>query len=136
MTTPSRPPLFRKVDCLRLPVPDPDAGLTFYQKRLGHELIWRTATQAGLRLPDTDAELVLQTERPAPEVDLLVASVEEAVAVLLDAGGRVVRAPFDIRIGRCAVVQDPWGNHLTLLDMSKGALVTDADGNVVDPPEP
>jgi hypothetical protein len=44
-------------------------------------------------------------------------------------------APFDLRIGRCAVVQDPWGNQLTILDMSKGALVTDADGKVIGPPE-
>jgi predicted enzyme related to lactoylglutathione lyase len=135
MPAESRPPLFRKVDCLRLPVPDLDAGLAFYQDRLGHELIRRTATQAGLRLPAMDAELVLQTEQSAPEVDLLVTSVEEAVAALLEAGGRVVVPPFDIRIGRCATVEDPWGNRLTLLDMSKGSLVTDAFGNVIDPPE-
>lgn len=130
-----RSPVFRKVDCLRIPVPDLDAGLAFYRDRLGHELIWRTATQAGLRLPESEAELVLQTERPQPEVDLLVASVVEAVALLVDAGGQIVVPPFDIRIGRCAVVQDPWGNHLTVLDMSKGALVADADGNVIGPPE-
>jgi lactoylglutathione lyase len=129
-------PLFRKVDCLRLPVPNLDAGLAFYQQRLGHELIWRTATQVGLRLPDTDAELVLQTEQPGPEVDLLVRSVEKAVAALLEAGGRVIVPAFDIRIGRCAVVEDPWGNRLTVLDVTKGSLVTDAFGNVIDPPEP
>jgi lactoylglutathione lyase len=105
----SRPPLFRKIDCPRLPVPDLDAGFSFYRKQLGHELIRRTATQAGLRLPDTDSELVLQVEQPTPEVDLLVTSVEEAVAVLVGAGGRVVVPAFDIQIGRCAKVEDPWG---------------------------
>jgi hypothetical protein len=44
----------------------------------------------------------------------------------------VVVPPFDIRIGRCAVICDPWGNRLVVLDMSKGPLVTDADGNVID----
>ena len=135
LTSHSRSPLFRKIDCLQVPVPDLDAGLAFYRDGLGHDLLWRTPTQAGLRLPDTDAELVLQTERPAPEVDLLVATVEAAVAQLIEAGGRIVVPPFDIRIGRCAVVQDPFGNRLTLLDMSKGALVTDVDGNVIEPPE-
>ncbi len=43
-----------------------------------------------------------------------------------------VQAPFDIAIGRCAVVRDPFGNVLVVLDMSKGALHTDAGGNVVD----
>jgi hypothetical protein len=38
--------------------------------------------------------------------------------------------PFDIQIGRCMVVQDPWGTQLVLLDASKGLLVTDAAGNV------
>jgi lactoylglutathione lyase len=36
------------------------------------------------------------------------------------AGGEPVVAPFDIAIGRCARVRDPFGNELTLLDQSKG----------------
>lgn len=78
MTARSHEPVFRKIDCLQVPVPDLDAGLAFYRDRLGHELLWRTASQAGLRLPDTDAELVLQVERAAPDVNLLVASVADA----------------------------------------------------------
>jgi len=39
--------------------------------------------------------------------------------------------PFDIPIGRCAVVNDPWGNRLVLLDVGKGSLVTDGDGRVL-----
>ena len=83
-------PLFRKVDCLQIPVPDLDSGLAFYRDRLGHELIWRTETAAGLRMPDTDAELVIQTEREDIEVDLLVASAGDAAAAFVEAGGSVV----------------------------------------------
>ena len=50
-------PLFQKVDCVRLYVPDLDAGLAFYRDRLGHELIWRTGKQAGLRLPGDVTEM-------------------------------------------------------------------------------
>ena len=114
-------PLIRKVDCVQLPVVDLDAGVAFYG-RLGHEVIWRRATSVGLRLPDTDAELVLQSERPEPETDLLVESADAAVERFVAAGGSVVVAPFDIEIGRCAVVADPWGNRLVLLDLSKGPL--------------
>ena len=124
-------PLFRKLDCLRVPVPDIESGLAFYRDRLGHELVWRTETQAGLRMPETDAEIVIQTERPELEPNLLVASGDEAAQRIVQAGGSVLAEPFDIQIGRCAVVQDPWGNRLVLLDMSKGALVTDAGANVV-----
>jgi predicted enzyme related to lactoylglutathione lyase len=120
----------RKVDCVRLPVPDLDRGLAFYRDRLGHELLWRSDTAAGLRLADSDTELVLQTERPQPEVDLLVDSADRAAARLAQAGGTVLVEPFDIPVGRAAVVADPFGNPLTILDLSKGRYLTDADGNV------
>ncbi len=123
--------LIRKVDCVRLYVPDLEAGLSFYRDRLGHELIWRTGAAAGLRLPESEAELVLQTEDQRPEVDLLVDSAETAAQRIEQAGGRVIVPPFDIQIGRCVVVADPWGNLLVLLDASKGLLATDADGNVI-----
>jgi predicted enzyme related to lactoylglutathione lyase len=129
-------PLLRKVDCVRLYVPDLEAGLAFYRDKLGHELIWRTATAAGLRLPETDAELVIQTEEQRQEVDFLVDSAEAAAEMMERAGGRIIVPPFDIQIGRCVVVEDPWGNPLVLLDTSKGLLTTDSEGNVtgnIDP---
>ena len=131
-----REPLFRTIDCLQIPVPDLEAGLAFYRDGLDHPLNWRTATAAGLRLPDSDAEIVLQTERPELEVNLLVGSADAAAAAIIAAGGQVVVTPFDIQIGRCTVVADPWGNHLVLLDMSKGALKTDEQGNVLGNVEP
>ena len=123
--------LIRKVDCVRLFVPDLEAGLAFYRDKLGHELIWRTATAAGLRLPETDAELVIQTEEQRQEIDFLVDSADEAARFIEQAGGAVIVPPFDIQIGRCVVVEDPWGNPLVLLDVSKGLFTTDAEGNVI-----
>ena len=129
-------PLIRKVDCLRLYVPDLETGLAFYRDRLGHELIWRSATAAGLRMPDTDAELVIQTEEQRQEIDLLVDSADKATAFFEQAGGKVIVTPFDIQVGRCAVVEDPWGNPLVLLDISKGPLSTDSEGNIIRNVEP
>lgn len=123
--------LLRKVDCVRLYVPDLEAGLAFYRDRLGHALIWRTETAAGLRLPESEAELVIQTEDRRQEVDFLVDSADEAAKRVEEAGGTMIVAPFDIQIGRCAVLEDPWGNPLVLLDTSKGLLKTDAAGNVI-----
>ena len=117
--------LFRNIDCLQIPVPDLDAGLAFYRDKLGHELIWRTETAAGLRMPETDAEIVIQTERAQLEVNLKVASADAAVERTAEAGGKLVAGPFDIQIGRCAIVLDPWGNAIVLLDSSNGKLVTD-----------
>ena len=55
---------------------------------------------------------------------------DAAYRKLLAAGATSVAPPFEIPIGRCAVVNDPFGNTLTVLDQSKGALTTNADGNV------
>jgi predicted enzyme related to lactoylglutathione lyase len=123
-------PLLKTIDCLQVAVPDLEAALTFYCVRLGHTLAWRAEESAGLRLPGSDAELVLQTERPGMEVDFQVDSADAAARDFAAAGGRVLVEPFDIRIGRCVVVEDPWGNRLVLLDMSKGRLVTDAQGRI------
>ena len=131
MSSDPPPPPIRKIDCVRLSVPDLDAGLAFYRDQLGHSLNWRTATAAGLRLPESDAEIVLQTERPGVETDFLVDSADAAAERFVSVGGRLLTPPFDIQIGRCAVVADPWGNVFVLLYMSKGRLVTDAEGNVV-----
>jgi predicted enzyme related to lactoylglutathione lyase len=124
-------PLFQKVDCFSLPVPDVDAALDFYSGSLGHELIWRTATMAGLRLPGSNAELVLHTDARGAETDLAVESVPEAIERFTAAGGRVITGPFEIQIGLCAVVADPWDNVLVILDASKGQLQVDDQGRVI-----
>ncbi len=123
-------PLFKKVDCVRLYVPDLDSGLAFYRDQLGHILKWRTEHAVGLQMPETDTEIVLQNERKGQEIDLLVDSADAAANRILESGGKVIVPPFDIRIGRCTVVQDLWGNELVLLDLSKGLLVTDDNHNV------
>ena len=124
-------PVFRKVDCLSLPVADLDEALSFYRDSLGHELIWRDQGAAGLRLPDSNAELVLHTDDRPVETDLAVESVPKAIERILEAGGSVVVEPFEIRIGLCAVVRDPWQNHIVILDQSKGLLEVDEGGNII-----
>ncbi len=124
-------PLLKKIDCVELHVSDLEEALHFYRDRLGHALVWRSEKAAGLRMPGSDAEILLQTERPGMNIDFLVPSADEAGAAFEQAGGTVVVAPFDIQIGRCVVVRDPWGNPLVLLDMSKGRLVTDEEGRII-----
>jgi predicted enzyme related to lactoylglutathione lyase len=119
------------VDAVTVPVPDLDSGLRFYRDDLGHQLLWRDDTigQAALRLPDTETELVLST-RLGYLPHWLVDSADEAAGAIAAAGGQVVTAPFDIPVGRVAVVADPFGNELMLLDLSKGRYTTGEDGTV------
>ena len=122
-------PLFRKLDNHLLRVDDLDAAIAFYRDKLGHRLIWRNDEAAGLALPETDAELVLH-RRIGPETDIVVDNVDLAFKAFLAAGGQPVEPPFDIAIGRCARVRDPFGNVLVMLDQSKGKLTTDSQGRV------
>jgi predicted enzyme related to lactoylglutathione lyase len=124
-------PLLQKVDAVSVPVPDLDAGLAFYRDRLGHQLRWRNDEigAAGLALPGSDTEIVLTT-RLRYEPDWLVASADQAADAVAAAGGRIIAEPEDIPVGRVAVVEDPFGNVLVLLDLSKGRYVTDDHGTV------
>src|SRR5262249_55869190 len=124
-------PLFKLVDCLSIPVADLDTALAFYSAKLGHELIWRSNTAAGLRLPGSNAELVLHTDERPMETDLTVDSVPDALTRFTSAGGEILTGPFEIQIGRCAVVKDPWNNVLVILDASKGTLQVDENKRVI-----
>ena len=65
-----------------------------------------------------------------PETDILVDSVQDAVKVIQEAGGKIIVQPEDIRVGKMAVIQDPFGNTLTLVDLSKGIYQTDEKGQI------
>jgi predicted enzyme related to lactoylglutathione lyase len=124
-------PLLRKIDAVTIPVPDLDAGLAFYRDRLGHELRWRNDAigAVGLALPDSDSEIVLTTWQKY-EPNWLVSSADEAAQVIVAAGGRIVAGPEEIPVGRLIVAEDPFGNGLVLLDLSKGLYVVDDSGRV------
>ena len=59
-----------------------------------------------------------------------VHSAEEAAAVFVANGGRIVAGPHNIPIGQVIVVEVPFGNVLVLLDSTTGTYRTDDEGNV------
>ena len=87
--------LLRAVDCVQVSVRDIDEAIDFYRDRLGQPLVWRSDEAAGFAA---------------------------AIGRWIAAGGNVEVEPFDIAIGRCAVVRDPFGNRLVIVDMSRGPL--------------
>lgn len=124
--------LLLEIDAVTIPVPDLEKGLSFYRDGLGHEVIWRNEAlgQVGLRVPNSATEIVLATTL-AYAPDWQVDSVGAATEIFVAKGGRVVTGPEDIPIGQVAVVEDPFGNALVLLDSSKGTYKTDVAGNVI-----
>ncbi|CAN7592210.1 VOC family protein [Terrabacter sp. LjRoot27] len=114
-------PVLRSVDAITVPVPGLDEGLAFYRDRLGHQVVWRNDAvgQAGLALPDSRVELVLST-RQRMEPNWLVESIDTAVHDLVEAGASVAAEPATIPVGRVAVVIDPFGNPLVLVELTRG----------------
>ncbi len=106
-------PLFTNIDCTMLPVTDLDAAIAFYRDKLGQPLAWRTDKVAAVRLGESELLLNIEGNR---EVDIKVAFAVDAARRFVQAGGSIVAGPFDIKIGKCVVVKDPWGNNLVLLD--------------------
>jgi predicted enzyme related to lactoylglutathione lyase len=117
--------LIRKIDCVMLRVEDLHAAREFYEQVLGLTPLWSDEHSAALGMPESEAEVVLHNDPNIARdcnVHYLVEDVTGAVAELTAAGCKVIVAPFEVRIGKCAVLVDPFGNRLNLIDMTKGPI--------------
>ena len=83
--------MFKKVDAIRMHVPDVGAAIEFYRAKLGLELLWRKGSEeAGPKFRDSDSEIVLAKDAKSEvEVDLLVDSVEGRSRSLWKREGRL-----------------------------------------------
>lgn len=121
------PRMLKKIDCIMIRVDDIEAATAFYTDTFGLRLHWRDEDSTGLVFPESDAEIVLHNDPGIPgrvEVHYLVDDVVSAVQTLQAKGCQVLVEPFDIVIGKCAVIQDPFGTRLCILDMTKGPRPT------------
>ena len=115
--------MFKKIDCVMIRVDDVVAGEKFYSDVFGLKPVWREAGSVGMGMPETDAEIVLHNNAEIPhkvEVHYLVDDVVAAVKGHAEKGCRVLVHPFDVLIGKCAVIQDPFGTTICLLDQTSG----------------
>jgi predicted enzyme related to lactoylglutathione lyase len=114
--------MLKKIDCVMIRVDDLEAATAYYSEVFGLRPLWRDELSVGMGFPETDAEIVLHRnpDLPNPEVHYLVDNVGEAVRLFQEKGCQVLVEPFDIPIGQCAVIQDPFGTTLSILDMTKG----------------
>lgn len=116
--------MLKKIDCVMIRVEDVKAAMTYYTDVFGLQPVWWDESSAGLVFSESDAEIVVHCNLDIPsrvEVHYLVENVNSAVQTLETKGCRILVAPFDIAIGKCAVIEDPFGTRLCILDMTKGA---------------
>ena len=115
--------MLKKIDCVMIQVEDVQAAMVYYRDVFGLHPTWWSKRDAGLVFPDSDTEIVLHNYPDMPssvEVHYLVDDVENAVRAFADKGCHVLVKPFDIVMGKCAVIADPFGTRLCILDMTKG----------------
>lgn len=115
--------MLRKIDCVMIRVKDVEAATAYYTEVFGLRRTWWDDESAGLVFPESDAEIVLHRQSNIPsdvEVHYLVDDVRTAAPALAARGCRVLVEPFDIAIGRCAVMEDPFGVRLCILDTTRG----------------
>lgn len=128
--------LFSYLDCIELYTPDIKQGIEYYCGSLGLKVLWKSDTSAGLGMSEGKTEIVIQNERTEQNMDIKVDSVLEAVKEIEKAGGQIIYGPFDVPIGKCAVVKDPWNNKYVILDTTKGTYITDSEGNIIGQNKP
>ena len=116
--------MLRKIDCVMIRVDDVEKAAVYYAEVFGLRPNWSGDESIGLMFPETDAEIVLHNDPNMPssvEVHYLVDDVVTVVAEYVAKGCQLLVEPFDITIGKCAVIKDPFGIRMCILDMTKGA---------------
>jgi predicted enzyme related to lactoylglutathione lyase len=120
-------PVLKKINAILVRVPSIQEGLDFYREQLGLQTFWKKEGIASVHLGG--GQLVMSTTLD-PETNILVESVDHAAEVFKKAGGKIVSPPEDIPVGKLVIVEDAFGNRLTLVDFSKGFYTMDESGNV------
>lgn len=100
-----------------------DESSRFYSEALGLKQAWRDDEHhmIGFVFPESDAEIVIHTleDIPNPDFSFLVDDVEALVKEFRSQGYAVLREPFEVRPGKFAVLADPDGNAINIIDLSK-----------------
>jgi predicted enzyme related to lactoylglutathione lyase len=115
--------MLRKIDCVMIRVDAVEAAAAYYRDVFGLRPIWSGDGSIGLALAESDTEIVLHNDPNIPssiEAYYLVRDVIDEVKSYTEKGCHLLVAPFDIRIGKCAVIKDPFGTRLCILDITKG----------------
>jgi predicted enzyme related to lactoylglutathione lyase len=109
---------------------DPREAAGFYVKVLGMKKVWadRSAKMVGLqfaavggRNSNLTPEIVLHNDPSIPNYDFsfLVENVEKLCAQFKKQGYKISKEPFGVRCGKYAILLDPDGNILPIIDLTK-----------------
>ncbi len=113
----------QKVDAVMYLVDDIYDAAKFYEEALGLRRGWTDDENGmiGMLFPGNDTELVLHMDKslPNPNISYQVRDVEDFVQRYREQGYRVLGDPFDIRCGKCALLENPYGARIEIMDLTK-----------------
>ena len=113
----------RKIDSVTMRVTDLEASARFYEEAMGLRRAWTDAENqmGGFLFPGNDSELVIHTtpELDSPPYSFSVDDVVEFCKKYREQGYAVLTEPFEVRCGMYAVLADPDGNRINIIDLKK-----------------
>lgn len=110
-----------KIDCIMYRVRDLEKSAIFYES-LGMMRRWADDERGmiGFTFPESDSEIVIHTDNTVPNFDFCyqVANVEKLCNEFRDRGYTIKLEPITVRTGKYAILEDPDGNALPIIDLT------------------
>ena len=110
-----------KIDNIMYRVSDLGKSERFYTDILGLKKVWedRDRGMIGFVFDQSDSEIVIHTDPNIPkgEYSYLVEHVVAFCEEMKKQGYQVLREPFDVRSGKYAIIADPDGNEIPIIDL-------------------
>ncbi|KAA0206131.1 VOC family protein [Candidatus Uhrbacteria bacterium] len=112
-----------KIDNIMYQVSDLRRAEAFYTKALGLKKVWEDedAKMIGFAFEKSDSEIVVHVNPELPKFDYsyLVENVERFCKDFQQSGFHVILQPIEVRSGKYAIVADPDGNEIPIIDLTK-----------------
>jgi lactoylglutathione lyase len=112
-----------KIDTIMFYVSNLEKAAKFYENELGLKRLWTDKEQGmiGFVFAGSDSEIVIHNDMSIhnPSFSFLVENVEEFCDEYQKKGYTVAQKPFDVRCGKFAVLSDPDGNELQIIDLTR-----------------
>jgi len=113
----------KKIDSVMVRAKDIDASAKFYEEVMGLKRAWTDTEKqmVGFLFPGNDSELVIYTgpKLDSPSYSFSVEDVVEFCQRYREQGYTVLMEPFEVRCGMYAVLADPDGNRINIIDLKK-----------------
>jgi predicted enzyme related to lactoylglutathione lyase len=112
-----------KIDNIMYRVSDLVKAEKFYTEVLGLKKVWedRDLNMIGFIFEQNDSEIVIHSDQKIPRFDYsyLVKNVTSFCDEIKKQGYKVALEPIEVRSGKYALIADPDGNEIPIIDLTK-----------------